>query len=233
MESFNLLRQGELWQQKRIRVLLADDHPVVRTGIKREIAHHDDIEIVGEASNGNEVLQLLQDVQSDILLLDINMPGLYGFEVLEQLNKLPPPATSKGVWPPHVLIFSAYCDREYVFSLFAAGAKGYLLKDELPNEVVAGIRDIVKGRPVLSPEVQKLLIGQKPTPINDLSERELEILQPLALGHSNQEIAAEFGIAESTVKNHIANIYKKIPEVKTRAEAVAWAWENSLVKKSC
>jgi DNA-binding NarL/FixJ family response regulator len=129
-----------------------------------------------------------------------------------------------------VLILSAYCESEYVYSLFAAGAKGYLLKDEAPERIVTGIRQVMRGEPALSLPVQRVLLTRKSKPEHDLSARELEVLRMIAKGNTNEEIAEALVIAIGTVKNHVMNIYKKLPNVRTRSEAVAWAWENRIVE---
>lgn len=219
-------------ETRKIRVLLADDHHVVRSGIRGELEKHADIQIVGEAASGDEALALSQKHLPDVILLDINMPGLQGVAVTEKLNDM---ASNQAVknqdlpFPPHILILSAYCEQEYVYSLFAAGAKGYLLKDEIPARIVAGIRQVMRGEPALSLPVQKLLLTRRQVEDHELSTRELEVLRLIAKGHTNEEIAEELIIAIGTVKNHVTNIYRKLPNVRTRSEAVAWAWENRLV----
>lgn len=210
--------------QSHIKVLLADDHHVVRSGIKSELERHADISVVGEAENGYEALDLVGKLHPDVLVLDISMPGLKGIEVAEKLY-----AVQDG-HVPSILVLSAYCDREYVSSLFAAGAKGYLLKDESPARIVQGVRQVAQGEPALSMPVQKVLLTRRPKPQYDLSTRELEVLRLIAKGNTNEEIARELTIAEGTVKNHVTNIYRKLPSVHTRSEAVAWAWENRLVQ---
>ena len=218
--------------KQSIRVVLADDHHVVRSGIRGELEKHPDIEIVGEAADGEEALALARKLQPDILLLDINMPGIQGMEVTEMLNEgtaVSPSLDDSLPFPPHVLILSAYCEQEYVYSLFAAGAKGYLLKDEHPDRIVSGIRQVMRGEPALSLPVQKLLLTRRQSDDHELSLRELEVLRLMAKGHTNEEIADELIIAIGTVKNHVTNIYRKLPNVRTRSEAVAWAWENRLV----
>lgn len=221
-----------LQAKQNIRVVLADDHHVVRSGIRGELEKHPDIEIVGEASDGEEALALARKLQPDILLLDINMPGIQGMEVTEKLNEGTAVSQTRDKslpFPPHVLILSAYCEQEYVYSLFAAGAKGYLLKDEHPDRIVSGIRQVMRGEPALSLPVQKLLLTRRQSDDHELSLRELEVLRLMAKGHTNEEIADELIIAIGTVKNHVTNIYRKLPNVRTRSEAVAWAWENRLV----
>lgn len=217
---------------RRIRIILADDHHVVRSGIRGELEKHVDIEIVSEASTGAEALTLAQQYQPDVIVLDINMPGYQGVEVTEKLNELGKNKNELDPalpFPPHVLILSAYCEQEYVYSLFAAGAKGYLLKDEHPERIVLGIRQVMRGEPALSMPVQKLLLTRRHTEHHELSLRELEVLRLMAKGYTNEEVADELVIAVGTVKNHVTNIYRKLPNVRTRSEAVAWAWENRLV----
>jgi len=217
---------------KTIRIVLADDHHVVRSGIRGELERHPDMQVVGEAADGYEALSLVATVRPDVLLLDINMPGLPGTDVTEKLSQMPDPQKGKmdSVWPPHVLILSAYCEPEYVYNLFAAGAKGYLLKDETPERIAAGIRQVIRGEPALSLPVQRVLLTRKTKPEHDLSTRELEVLRLIAKGNTNEEIAEVLVIAIGTVKNHVMNIYKKLPNVRTRSEAVAWAWENRIVE---
>lgn len=217
---------------KKIRVLLADDHHVVRSGIRNELERHPDIEVIGEATNGQEAVQLSQALRPDVLLLDINMPGMTVTDVTRKLMETPMlgEAQNNAVWPPHILILSAYCEPEYVYNLFAMGAKGYLLKDESPERIAAGIRHIVRGEPALSLPVQKVLLTRRERPEHNLSQRELEVLRLIAKGNTNEEIAETLFIAVGTVKNHVMNTYKKLPNVRTRSEAVAWAWENRIVE---
>lgn len=212
-----------------IAVLLADDHPVVRSGIRSELERHAAINVVGEAVDGNEALRLAETLQPDLILLDISMPGLSGIEVANKLNEMSSSGTKLPNWPPLVLGLSAHCDKEYVYSLFAAGAKGYLLKDEPPHRIVEGVLNVMRGMPALSLPVQTVLLSRRSTPNHGLTPREAEVLQLMAKGYTNEEIAQFFVIAEGTVKNHVTNIYKKLPGARTRAEAVAWAWENGLV----
>lgn len=224
--SFNLPAK------KNIRVILADDHHVVRSGIRAEIERHPDIEVIGEASNGHEAISLVRQMQPDVLVLDINMPELSGVDVTEIVSNSEMPTTIREnhPWPPQILILSAYCEPEYVYNLFAAGAKGYLLKDEPPHKIVSGIRQIVRGEPALSLPVQKVLLTRQTKIDHELSSRELEVLRMMAKGHTNEEIAEGLVIAIGTVKNHVTNIYRKLPNVRTRSEAVAWAWEHKIVE---
>ena len=225
------MRTEQLSEKKPpvVRVLLADDHHVVRSGIRSELERHADILVVGEARDGFEALDMAVRFQPDVLLLDISMPGLKGMEVAEQLGQMDAPKPARRLWPPAILVLSAYCDSEYVYSLFAAGAKGYLLKDEAPDRIVSAIRDVVKGLPALSLPVQQILLTRSNQVEHTLSEREIEVLRLMAKGYTNEQVAEALVIARGTVKNHVTNIYRKLPNVRTRAEAVAWAWQNRLV----
>jgi DNA-binding NarL/FixJ family response regulator len=228
----NFVTKNQVPPAKKIRVLLADDHHVVRSGIRSELERCADIEVIGEAADGQEALALTQRLQPDVLVLDISMTGLQGTEVTEQLNKIPASDVAQAdlPWPPHILILSAYCEQEYVYTLFATGAKGYLLKDEPPERIADAIRQVMRGEPALSLPVQKVLLTRRSKPEHDLTSREMTVLRLVAKGYTNEEIADSLVIAVGTVKNHVMNIYRKLPNVRTRSEAVAWAWENRFVE---
>lgn len=211
------------------RVLLADDHHIVRSGIRRELERHADMEVAGEAHDGQTALELVAELHPHLILLDISLPDMSGFEVAQQITRLPRPANATH-WPPLILVLSAYAEPEYVYGVFAAGAKGYLLKDELPRRIVQGIREVMSGVPALSLRVQQVLLSRRQHEDDMLTKREMEVLQLIARGYTNEEIAEELVIAIGTVKNHVTNIYHKLPGVHTRAEAVAWAWQNGLIR---
>lgn len=222
----------ELSKENVVRIVLADDHHVVRSGVRFEIDRQPDMQVVGEAGDGMEAIRMAQQLKPHVLLLDINMPGKTGMEVTDALSNQPHTGAEAagGDRGPHILILSAYCEPEYVYSLFAAGAKGYLLKDEPPQRIVEGIRQVVAGLPALSLPVQQVLLTRPEVVQHELSARELEVLRLMARGNTNEEIADHLVIAVGTVKNHVANIYRKLPNVRTRSEAVAWAWENRIVR---
>jgi DNA-binding NarL/FixJ family response regulator len=208
-----------------IRVLLADDHPIVRSGIRNELMRQPDIEVVGEATDGEEALRLTEALQPDVLLLDINMPGLKAVRVIRALRVQPS--------APRILVLTAHGDRENVVGMLKAGATGYLLKDEDPSNIVDAVRAVAQGRTWLSMAVTQSLLEQPASDTrydrNLLSEREWEVLRSLARGNTNAQIAGELEISEATVKNHVTNIYTHLG-VHTRAEAVAWAWQHGVVE---
>jgi DNA-binding NarL/FixJ family response regulator len=204
--------------QPTIRVVVADDHPIVRAGIASELSRHSDVEVCGAAEDGNEALQLAQTIEPDVLVLDISMPGLPTMEVLHHLRTLPK--------PPRTLILTAYADPDYVVTMLRAGARGYLLKDEEPATITAAVRAVAHDETRLSPAVMTGLVDHtvketgRPGLLN-LSEREIEVLRLLAEGQDNQEIGAALGISERTVRFHLRNIYDKLG-VRRRGEAIAW-----------
>lgn len=207
-----------------IRVLLADDHPLFRAGVRTLLDRAADIEVVGEAATGTEALDLVRARRPDVLLLDMEMPEMTGVEVVERLR-----AVGAEV---RILVLSAYNDDEYVSALLRGGAAGYLIKDEAPERIVAAVRSVARGRrEVFSKRVaeqSRRRTGAEP-PRPALSPREREVLRLIAEGLDNGTVAARLFIAESTVKNHVTNIFAKLA-VRTRAEAVAWAWRSGLMQ---
>ncbi len=210
-----------------ISVVVADDHPIIRSGIKNELLRYPDIKVLGEAADGNEALYQVEALQPDVLLLDINMPGLKAIQVVRQLRALPA--------PPQILILTAYGDVELVMALLKAGAKGYLLKDDDPSAIIAGVRTVAQGetylsRVVATSVVEYLVKGETKRLGPELSPREMEVLQLVAQGWGNAQIAQTLDISEGTVKNHVTSLYNKVG-VRSRAELVVWAWQCKLPDK--
>jgi DNA-binding NarL/FixJ family response regulator len=211
----------------KVKVLVADDHPIVRNGIKNELLRSGEIDIIGEAENGDDALKMTLQLEPDVLLLDINMPGLRAFDVVREI--------SKREGRTKVLVLSAFGDLEYILMMLKAGAMGYMLKDEEPATIAQGIQAVAKGETWLSADVATRLVfssvrNDQSLESSELTMREKEVLSLIAKGYDNLRIAENLTITEGTVKNHVSNIYDKIG-VSSRAEAVAWAWEHGMGKK--
>jgi len=201
-----------------IRVVLADDHPVVRTGIRTFLEQAADIEVLAEAEDGKAALRLAEELEPDVLLLDMELPGITGVEVTRRLQ-----AAGSLV---RVLALSAYDDEQYVFGLLDAGAAGYLLKDEALAAIVAAVRGVARGEGgwfsrQVAAKVAVWVRGERAAPpgVARLTEREVEVLRLLARGRSNARIAQELAVSERTVKFHVENLLGKLG-VGNRTEAV-------------
>ncbi|MEV3938038.1 response regulator transcription factor [Glycomyces sp. NPDC049804] len=207
-----------------IRVLIADDHPVVRDGLRGMFDRAEDIEVVGEAADGREAVDRALALGPDVVLMDLRMPGTDGVTAIREL-------AARGA-AAKVLVLTTYDTDSDVLPAIEAGAAGYLLKDASPAELQRAIRTAHEGGTVLAPSVASLLMAQvrRPAPsTGPLSERELEVLALIAKGRSNREAAAELFISEATVKTHLMHVYAKL-EVNDRAAAVAAAYERGLLQ---
>jgi DNA-binding NarL/FixJ family response regulator len=209
---------------KVIRVLLADDHPPLRVGLRVLLNQAPDVEVVAEAGSGQDALALLESHQPDVVVLDCQLPDMDGVEVAAEVQR-------RGL-PVKVLALSAYADDPYVQGMMAAGAVGYLLKEEAPGAIVDAVRATARGEGSFSAAVAVKMTAwareEKPTPpIADLTGREREVLQLLAKGWDNQRIAKELEISERTVRFHLRNAYDKIG-VNSRTEAAVWAVRQGL-----
>jgi DNA-binding NarL/FixJ family response regulator len=212
-----------------IRVFLVDDQTLVRQGVRSLLALSDEIEVVGEASDGNEAIEKIPVIRPDVVLLDMRMPKLSGLDVLHSLAQ-------SGSLPPTVIL-TTFDDDQLVVAGLKAGAKGYLLKDVSLEQLVDAVRTVANGGSLVAPVVtQRLLTGLKgmetsfasldrPDPLTD---RETEILRLMAGGFSNKEIANSLGVAEGTIKNHVSNILSKLG-VRDRTRAVLKAFEMGIV----
>jgi two-component system, NarL family, response regulator LiaR len=207
-----------------IRVLIADDHNVVRKGIRDLLSDEDDIDVVGEARNGQEAVDLATALQPDVVVMDIAMPEMTGVEATRTIRAQAPNV--------RVLVLTAYLDDPYIYSLLDAGATGYILKTAESREIVRAVRATAAGQSALDPAVAPRLIARltKPATGSDtLTERELEVLRRAAHGLTNKQIGADLAISDRTVQNHLANIYAKLG-VASRTEAVTAALQRSLIR---
>ncbi|MDD5369612.1 MAG: response regulator transcription factor [Anaerolineaceae bacterium] len=206
-----------------IRILLADDHPLIRAGLRATLELEEDMGVIAEATDGAEAQRLCEELSPDALLLDLGMPG-------------PSPSTTVnfilGRCPQvKIIILTAYDDEVYVRNLVGMGVAGYILKDEAPETLVRAIRAALEGDTWFSRRVIDILAkpGMEPGRAergDRLTDREFEVLSLLAKGHTNPQIAEVLDIAEGTVKNHLVNVYQKL-DVHSRAEAVSWAWQHA------
>ncbi|MFB4425495.1 response regulator [Streptomyces sp. QL37] len=204
---------------KIIKVLLVDDHQVVRRGLRTFLEIQDDIEVVGEASDGAEGVARTEELRPDVVLMDIKMPGTDGIEALRRLRELENPAK--------VLIVTSFTEQRTVVPALRAGASGYVYKDVDPDALAGAIRSVHAGHVLLQPEVADALLAQDDTGNgtgrgSTLTEREREVLGLIADGRSNREIARALVLSEKTVKTHVSNILMKL-DLSDRTQAALWA----------
>lgn len=208
-----------------IRLLIADDHPVVRAGLAGLLSDEPGFEVVAEASDGDEAVRLAAATRPDVVLMDLRMPTVDGVTATARLA-----AGEAGTPPPRVLILTTYESDDQILAAIEAGASGYLLKAAPQAEIVAGIRSVAAGQSALSPQVAVRLVERmrRPEPENVLTPRELEVLRLVGTGHSNKQIATALGIGESTVKTHLLKVFDKLG-VADRTRAVTLAMERGLL----
>ncbi len=213
-----------------IRVLLADDQELVRSGFRLILELAEGFEVAGEAADGREALRLAKELSPDVVLMDIRMPELDGIEATRQLRQA-------GV-ESRVLVLTTFDLDEYVYAALRAGASGFLLKDAPREQLVGAVRTVARGESLLAPAVTQRLIERfvaRPAPaeaapeLAELSPRELEVLRLLARGLSNAEIAAELIVGEATVKTHVARVLRKLG-LRDRVQAVVFAYETGVVE---
>ena len=214
---------------KKIKILIADDHAFVREGTKRLLEQEEDMEVVAEASDGEEAVSMATRYKPDVAIIDISMPKMDGIGATKQIKALYPEMV--------VLILSAYDDDQFVFSLLEAGAAGYLLKSVHGKELVDAVRAVYAGESVLHPSIAKKVLSKfartpgkvvEEKPEELLSKREIEVLKLVTRGLSNKEIADELCLSIRTVQGHIGNIFNKL-KVSSRTEAVVHALKEGWV----
>jgi len=208
-----------------IRVLIVDDHEIVRKGIRALLTTKRDIQVVGEARDGFEAVDQAQTLQPDVILMDLMMPKMNGIEATRQITA----GQSSG----RVLVLTSFAADEQVFPAIKAGALGYLLKDSGPQELIQAIRQVFQGEPSLDPSVARKVLSelstppQKPLTPDPLTTREMEILRLVAQGMSNKEIAGNLVIAEETVHTHVSNILNKL-HLASRTQAALYALKEGI-----
>jgi len=217
-----------------VRVLIADDQQLVRTGLRMILDAEPDIDVVGEATNGHEAVAMTRQLQPDVVLMDIRMPELDGIEATRRVVQ------RDGDTSTRVLMLTTFDLDEYVYDALRAGASGFLLKDAPANQLAAGVRMVAAGDALLAPAITRRLIEEftatppaasAPPGLDELTPRELEVFRLVAQGKSNAEIAAELIIGETTVKTHVTRIMMKLG-VRDRVQAVVLAYELGVVTPS-
>lgn len=208
-------------QNEPIRLLIVDDHPIFRVGLRGLFSADPDIVVVGEAGNGVEAIAKASQLQADVVLMDLRMPQMGGVEAIRELGRVLPTV--------RVLVLTTFDTDSDVLPAIEAGATGYLLKDAPKDELIRAVRAAYRGEAVLSPSVASRLLGQVRQPRSDtLSEREQEVLKLIANGATTREAAAQLFVSEATIKTHLLHIYEKLG-VRDRAAAVGEAYRRGLL----
>jgi NarL family two-component system response regulator LiaR len=211
--------------EEKIRILIVDDHAVVRKGIRALLATEADLEVIGEAEDGSQAVELYDKLDPDLLLLDLLMPKMTGIEAIKIIKENHPTAK--------ILVLTSFAADDQVFPAIKAGALGYLLKDTDPEDLIQAIHQVYKGESSLSPTVARKVLeevfqpSEKPLSPDPLTKRELEVLQVLAKGKSNRDIGEELSISETTVRTHVSNILGKL-HLASRTEAALYALKEGV-----
>jgi DNA-binding NarL/FixJ family response regulator len=212
-----------------IRVLIADDQALVRTGFRVILNAEPDLEVVGEAADGRETIEAVRTQRPDVVLMDIRMPNLDGIEATRRL--------AAAAHAPRVLILTTFDLDQYVYEALRAGASGFLLKDASAEELLQAVRVVAAGEALLSPSITRRLIAdyarrpppnERPAALDELTPRELEVLRLIARGLSNRDIARKLVLGDATIKTHVARIFAKL-DLHDRTQAVVLAYETGLV----
>ncbi|MFF1393849.1 response regulator [Streptomyces sp. NPDC058287] len=214
-----------------VRVVLADDQPLVRSGLRVLIADTPDLEVVGEAANGEEAVRLAEEVAPDVIVMDIRMPGMNGIEATR--------VVTSGPGATRVLVLTTFDEDEYVYGALRAGASGFAVKDMALDDILAAIRVVAAGDALIAPGITRRLIAdfvgrpepspaRAPRPVEGITEREREVLTLVGLGRSNSEIADELYITVATTKSHVARLFTKLG-ARDRVQLVIIAYESGLV----
>ncbi len=217
--------------QDPIRILVVDDHAVVRKGIQAFLATEPGMEVVGEAGNGVEAIRLVEQLQPDVVLMDLVMPSKDGIQAIQEISRTHPHV--------RILALTSFAEDDKVFPAIKAGARGYLLKDASPEQLLQAIRDVYRGVPTLDSTIAFKLIQELNRPNQELpktpeplTEREIQVLRLVAQGLSNQEIASRLVISERTVRNHVGNILHKL-HLANRTQAALYALREGIASLDC
>jgi NarL family two-component system response regulator LiaR len=208
-----------------IRVLIVDDHTVVRDGLQALLSVEPGMEVVGSASDGSEAVRLAQELRPDVILLDLVMPRMDGVQAINEIKRNNPAA--------RILVLTSFAENHQVFSAIKSGAMGYIMKDTSADELIHAIQDTYHDKPVLQPEIARKLMRDIQNPVpqtqieNTLTDREMEILRQVALGKTNQEIADELVVSERTVRTHITNILAKL-RLSNRTQLALYALREGI-----
>lgn len=214
----------------KIRLMIVDDHEVVRLGMRAAFELEPDLQVIGEASNGAEALAKINVLDPQVILMDVRMPKLNGIEACREIKSARPET--------HILMITSFTDSDAVFASIMAGASGYLLKNVSRAELLKAIRAVAAGQKLLDPTMSQqtvkkmttLAAGEMQNPGGDLTEREREVLTLIARGHTNKQIAEQLSVSEKTARNHVSNILEKLG-LSRRSEAAAFAVEHKLVPR--
>ncbi len=214
--------------KNRIKILVADDHSLIRQGLKQILELEDDLVVVAQASDGNEAVKLAKQHSPDVILMDINMPVANGLQAIKEIKQ--------ENLKCKIIVLTIHEDKEYLFKTLQMGAEGYVLKDAEPSVLIQAIRYVYSGQTYIQPNMTKELVQEynrvtvrekEKKRIDNLTSRELEVLQLIAEGMINKEIAKQLYISEKTVKNHVSNIFKKI-DVSDRTQAAIYAFKHDI-----
>lgn len=212
----------------KIRVVIADDHTMVRQGLKQILELEDDMVVVAQAPNGEEAIKVVNEYHPDVILMDINMPGMNGLQAIKEMK-------STNI-ASRIIVLTIHEDREYLFKTLQMGAEGYVLKDADPSVLVEAIRSVNRGQSYIQANMTKELVREfnrvtlhdkGKSEENSLTSRELEVLELIAEGMINKEIAKRLYISEKTVKNHVSNIFRKL-NVSDRTQAAIYAFKHNM-----
>ena len=212
---------------ENIKVLIVDDHTVVRDGLMTMLGREEDFTVVGEAQNGLDAVERARELQPNVILMDLRMPEMDGVEAMRRIRDQDPEVK--------FIVLTTFDSDEYIFDAIEAGAKGYLLKDASREDLFQAVRAVHRGESLITPAVTARILdrftqlSRQASPTDLLSEREVEVLQLISRGAANKEIGASLSISESTVKTHVANIFNKV-EVNDRTDAVTQALQRGIIK---